>query len=59
MTLLDKVLNAQQSHEERIKSLIQAFSEEVQFLVQTEVSRQLPTAVQRAMEIGIDPRIYK
>ena len=59
MTLLDKVIQSHKDHEDRMSDLSLPFKQQIIAYIQSEVARQLPAAVQRAMEMGIDPRIYK
>jgi hypothetical protein len=59
MTLLDKVIESHRSHEERMSELSLPFKQQIIAYIQSEIARQLPLALQRAIEVGVDPRIYK
>jgi len=57
--LIDRIVKAQKNHEERFTELLQGFSQEISLMIALEVERQLPRAIQKALEIGVDPRTYK
>lgn len=59
MTLLDKVIESHKSHEARMSELSLPFKHKIMDYIQQEIARQLPLAIKRAIEIGVDPRIYK
>lgn len=59
MTLLDKVIQSHKAHEDRMSELSLQFKQQIIAYIQSEIARQLPLAVKRAIEIGVDPRIYK
>ena len=59
MTLLDKIVQSHKDHEDRMSDLSLPFKQQIIAYIQSEIARQLPLAVKRALEIGVDPRIYK
>ena len=58
-SLLQRIISSHASQEEKLAVLLAEFSSTITEMVKDEVARQLPKAVMRALEIGVNPQLYK
>lgn len=58
-SLIDRIVKAQKSHEERFRELLELFGQEINLMIAMEVARQLPQAIQNALDQGTDQRLWK
>jgi hypothetical protein len=58
-SILNRIIDSHQSQESKLQELLTEFAAVMKDMVKDEVARQLPMAVARALEIGVNPQLYK